>query len=101
MGHSSPAGIHPLDLSHVLVGRQSLQDPTSTSSYSRAPSEAGYLCPFCNASYSSGKAFKQHMLFHENEAVKEERTRMLNEMVAASFSKSRATILTRCYDIAT
>ncbi len=48
----------------------------------------GYLCPFCNSKYDNAVAFKNHLKFHESEALKEQRTQMMNEMVATCFSES-------------
>ncbi len=69
-----------------LVGQsQQQQHPQMFGNKQSSPKE--YLCPFCNSRYNNLGNFKQHMRFHESEAVKEERSQMMNEMVATSFSK--------------
>ncbi len=46
-----------------------------------------YLCPFCNSKYNNPVAFKNHLKFHESEALRKQRSQMMNEMVATCFSE--------------
>ena len=73
-----------LDLPHLQILPN--KPPPMVPQFPRAPAKE-YLCPFCNSKYNNVGNFKQHMKFHESEAAKEERSQMMNDMVASSFSK--------------
>lgn len=44
-----------------------------------------YRCPLCNSVYNNLGNFKQHMRFHENENMKEQRAALLNSVVSACY----------------
>lgn len=46
-----------------------------------------YRCPLCNSVYNNLGNFKQHMRFHENENMKEQRAALLNSVVSACYGE--------------
>ena len=44
-----------------------------------------FLCPICNSKYHNLANYRQHMKFHENESLKEERNAMMNAMVSSCY----------------
>ena len=44
-----------------------------------------FLCPICNSKYHNLANYRQHMKFHANESLKEERNAMMNAMVSSCY----------------
>ena len=46
-----------------------------------------HVCPICNSKFGNIGNFKQHMKSHDNEQLKEQRNKILGEIVSSSYSK--------------
>ncbi len=89
---SSGVKMQPPPLKRIKTSRPNMPvEETSNGTRAQpaaAASSSGYLCPFCNAKYHNSVAFKNHLKFHESEALKEQRSQMMSEMVATCFGKN-------------
>jgi len=46
-----------------------------------------HICPICDSKYTNIGSFKQHMKMHDNDHLKEQRHRLVGELVSACFGE--------------